>query len=246
MEQDKIGHDFLESFNVGQFGVELLKRLVVNGLSDNLSEFHTLKDVEAIEEVQKQMDMNGIDCYLETIKGSFFPVQVKTEYATNTFLEVVSQIHLNKNKTKFGWTLDNFTKSYYTYFINYLNGVAVAPSMELRNYFAKELADTKGFPFINKVRYSFKKAYNFKTDGTQYISIGVPVAWDEFIKWDCISKVWSWDEIIEIIGEDKEALNIINAMDTYYVNNNMSRIPATGETSCVCENCGTRHEIKET
>ena len=244
MEQDKIGHDFLESFNVGEFGVQLLKRLVVNGLSDNLAEFHTLKDVESIEEVQKQMDMSGIDCYLETIKGSFFPVQVKTEYATNTFLEVVSQIHLNKNKTKFGWTLDNFTKSYYTYFINYLNGVAVAPSMELRNYFAQSLADRKGLPVINNVRYAFKKAYNYKNDGTEYISIGIPVAWDEFIKWDCISKVWSWDEILEILGDDEDALKIIQAMDTYYETNNMSRIGATGENWCVCENCDTKHEIE--
>ena len=129
----EINHDFLSEYSKGELGVQLLKRLVVNGISENLVEFLSLEDAHGVDSLK--VDKTGVDCYLETKQDNIYPVQVKTEYAVNCFIELVSQVHLNSNKTKNGWALDVFAKSDYTYFINYSNGSQLRIPKILEHFF---------------------------------------------------------------------------------------------------------------
>lgn len=220
----EINHDFLSEYSKGELGVQLLKRLVVNGISENLVEFLSLEDAHGVDSLK--VDKTGVDCYLETKQDNIYPVQVKTEYAVNCFIELVSQVHLNSNKTKNGWALDVFAKSDYTYFINYSNGVAVANSKNLRTFLQDSLANKGGDPIFNGMKYPLKKAWNYNVNGTNYISIGVPVNWDDFLEWDCVDMSWDWDKVLDILKDDKDGIEIIEAMQEHH----LSGVPPQGKS----------------
>ena len=135
-------HNFNDSYSSGELGVQLLKRLIINGLSETMTEFISLEEAHAIEQIQRKKDMSGIDCYIEmktqTGEHNINPVQIKTEYAVNTFIEIVSQIHLDKNKVKIGYALDNQAQSKYTFFVNYSHGVAIADTKKLTSLIQEE------------------------------------------------------------------------------------------------------------
>jgi len=212
-------HNFNDSYSSGELGVQLLKRLVVNGLSDSMTEFISLKDAHAIDEIRLQKDIEGIDCYIEmktqTGGHNINPVQIKTEYAVNTFLEIVSQIHLDKNKVKIGYVLDNQAKSKYTFFVNYSHGVAIADTKKLTSFIQEELIKPGGVPIFGDVRYEFKKVPN-NYNNAKYISIGVPVDWYTFKEWECVIKDWTWDEVLGLIQDDKLGLEHIDDMKDHH------------------------------
>jgi hypothetical protein len=213
-------HNFIESYEKGELGVQLFKRLIINGLSETMTEFISLKDAHAIDEIILQKDMEGIDCYIEmktdTDEHNINPVQVKTEYAVNTFIEIVSQVHVDRNKVKIGYALDNKAKSKYTVFVNYSHGVAIASTQQLRAFIQKELKKSGGAPKFGDMQYEFKKAYNgYKNE--KYISIGVPVDWYTFKTWECVMKDWTWDEVLGLIEDDKLAREHIDDMKDYHL-----------------------------
>lgn len=218
----EIAHDFMSSYSKGELGVQLLKRLVVNNLSETITEFLTLEETHELGEVRK-VDMSGIDCYLEVkqvnpVGHGIVGVQVKTEYAVNTFIELVSQVHLDKNHFKIGYALDNNQKSKYTYFINYSNGVAVADTKKLTEFVEEELSHRAGEPIFNGYKYPIKKAYN-NYNNAKYLSFGVPVAWEQFIDWDCVVKDWDWDTVLNLLKEDEDGLDILDAMTHHHLAN---------------------------
>ena len=66
---------FLSEYSKGELGVQLLKRLVVNGISENLVEFLSLEDSHGVDSLK--VDKTGVDCYLETKQNNIYRCKLK-------------------------------------------------------------------------------------------------------------------------------------------------------------------------